>query len=509
MDRRSFLTRSLAGAGALSLPGLFPGCSGGANGKRPNILFCIADDQSYPHAGIYGCDFVRTPAFNSVAREGALFHNTFVSTPSCCPSRGSVLTGQAFYRLREASMNHTVWPAGGPDCYPGILAAAGYEAGYTGKGWGPGNWKVAGLQHNPAGPAFNDIKLTPPGEHIESIDYAGNFEAFLKQKDAGSPFCFWTGFVEPHRPYDPGIGVDHGMDLSKIEVPGFYPDANEIRTDIADYAFEIEHYDRHLGRMLMILQESGELDNTLIVVTADNGMPFPRAKATLYDYGVRMPMAIRWGDRIKPGRVVEDFVSFTDFAPTFMEAAGLTVPDDMTGRSLMPVLTAEESGQIDPARDHAVFGIERHFPGSRPNGAGYPMRGIRTKDFLYIHNYTPDATPVGDHPGTSWPEGEPVGGYGDTDGGLTKTYLWEQRNEHKTLFDAAFGMRPGEELYDVIGDPFDLNNLAADPAYAARKAELAERLQRRLETTEDPRATGNAQHFDEIMRRYPVLGSNQ
>ncbi len=475
---------------------------------RPNILFCISDDQSYPHASAYGLDFVKTPAFDRVAKEGILFHNAFVSSPSCCPSRGSVLTGQEFYRLEEASMNHTVWP-GGFGVYPDILNRAGYAVGFTGKGWGPGNWQVSGRAYSPAGPVFNQEATTPPGSALSRIDYAANFQAFLDQKDADLPFCFWVGFSEPHREYEKGIGVKHGTSLDTVRVPGFFPDAPEVRSDLADYAYEIEYYDRHLTRILGILEERGMLDNTLLLVTADNGMPFPRAKATLYDYGVRVPLAIRWGTVVNPGREVRDFVSFADFAPTFLQAAGLEVPPTMTGKSLMPLLLSTESGTVDPARDYAIFGLERHFPGSRPQGAGYPMRGIRTAEYLYIRNLTPERSPVGDHPGPVWPQDDPVGGFGDTDGGPTKTYMWDHRETIPALFDLAFGKRPAEELYDVRKDPFSLKNLAGDPGYSPAIKRLSDRLEAHLRATGDPRSVGRGDRLDAVMKRFPITGSNR
>ncbi|MEZ5392050.1 MAG: sulfatase [Bryobacterales bacterium] len=500
-NRRTFLRQSGLALAASALPA--------QRRKRPNILFSISDDQSYPHASIYGAEWVRTPAFDRVAREGALFQNCFVSTPSCGPSRGSVLSGQDFYRLREASMNHTVWPPENDIAlYTDLLGEAGYRVGYTGKPWGPGNWKGSGRQDNPAGPVFNQIKLTPPGEGISNVDYAANFEAFLDGRSGDQPFCFWAGFMEPHRIFEDGIGVRHGKTLDDITTPGFFPDVNEVRSDLADYAFEIEHYDKHLGRMLDLLEQRGELDNTIVVCTADNGMAFPRAKATIYDYGAHVPLAIRWGDRVEAGRKIDDFVSFPDFAPTFLEAAGTPVPRQMTGRSLLPVLQAAQSGQIDPDRNAAVFGIERHFPGSRPNGAGYPMRGIRTADYLYIHNLEPQNTPVGDHPGLVWPSDDPTGGYGDTDGGPTKTFLWEHRDEYSTLAKAAFDKRPEEELYAIADDPFNQNNLAGDPAFASVKQLLRRKLDAHLRRTADPRAFGEGESFDRIMRRFPVLGSN-
>jgi len=502
MNRRSFLQTSAAGLAAPVLAR--------AQSKRPNVLFCISDDQSYPHASVYGATWLKTPAFDRIAREGALFHNAFVSTPSCCPSRGSVLAGQDFYRLREASMNHTIWPRENDiPLYTDLLAAAGYHVGYTGKGWAPGVWQNSGRTHSPTGPVYNDARLTPPGDGIADFDYAANFETFLCDKNEGQPFCFWAGWVEPHRIFEDGIGKRHGKKPKQMEVPEFFPDSPEVRSDVADYAFEIEYYDSHLGRMLQLLEDRGELDDTIIVCTSDNGMAFPRAKATLYDFGARMPFAVRWGNQVEPGRVIQDFVSFADLAPTFLEAAGESVPAEMTGRSLMPVLKSPLSGQIDPDRRSAVFGIERHLPGSRPEGAGYPMRAIRTPDYLYVRNLQPEKNPVGDNPGIVWPDDDPTGGFGDTDGSPTKTYMWTQRDQHPELAELAFGKRPAEELYDVRRDRFDLTNLAADPDYAEVKDMLSAKLDRHLKRTQDPRVSGDGGAlFERIMKEYPVLGAN-
>jgi hypothetical protein len=136
------------------------------------------------------------------------------------------------------------------------------------------------------------------------------------------------------------------------------------------------------------------------------------------------------------------------------------------------------------------------------------MRGIRTRDYLYIRNLEPEKNPVGDHPGTVWPEDDPTGGFGDTDGSPSKTYLWEHRQEYSTLAKAAFEKRPAEELYAIAGDPFNQNNLASDPAYAEIKTLLGRKLDEHLRRTGDPRAFGQGEIFDSIMRRYPVLGSN-
>ena len=488
MQRRRFLQ-------ALAAPAILRP----AAARRPNILFCISDDQSWAHASAYGAGFVRTPGFDRVAGEGVLFRNAFVAGPSCCPSRGSVLSGQDFYRLRAASMNHTEWPGGIP-IFADLLAEAGHHVRCTGKGWGPGNWRNSGRKFNPAGPDYSKIRSKPPGRYISDIDYAANFEAFLEARPKDAPFCFWAGFIEPHREFEEGIGERHGIRLDSVNVPAFLPDCEEVRRDLADYAFEIQWFDGHLERMLRTLEKRGELENTIVVVTSDNGMAFPRAKANLYDYGTRMPLALRWGERVKAGRVIEDMVSLIDLAPTFLEAAGVRIPEAVTGRSLLPLLDGRA-----PGRTEVVFGIERHFPGSRPNGAGYPSRAIRTARYLYIRNLRPEANPCGDHPGPVWPEDDPVGGYGDTDGGPTKTYLWRNREKFPELFRLAFGKRPAEELYDVREDPFNMRNLAGKAQYEKIRKDLAARLDAYLKRTADPRALGRGEELDAVMRRFPSV----
>jgi len=291
--------------------------------KRPNILFAISDDQSWLHAGAYGCSAVRTPAFDRVAQSGILFSNAFGVAPQCSPNRASILTGRYIWQLEEAGTHASRFPTKF-QVFPDILEAAGYQVAFTGKGWSPGNWKDSGWPRNPAGTQFDQHQLTErPLEGISNNDYAANFQTFLKQRDPSPPFCFWYGCTEPHRKYAPGSGRDAGKKLDAVEVPPFLPDTPEVRSDLLDYLVEIEWFDQHLGRMLDLLEAAGELENTLVVVTSDNGMPFPRAKANLYEYGTHAPLAICWPARVKGGRVVNDLISFVDFAPTFLEAAGL------------------------------------------------------------------------------------------------------------------------------------------------------------------------------------------
>jgi uncharacterized sulfatase len=441
--------------------------------SRPNILLCIADDASWQHFGATGDKLCRTSTFDRVAREGVNFTRAFCSSPSCTPSRGALLSGQDFWRLEDGANLWSRWPNKFA-VYPDLLAKAGYQVGLKGKGWGPGDFKFGGREHNPAGPAYTD------------------FAAFLKSLPAGKPFCFWFGSQDPHRPYERGAGVKSGHRIEDVQVPPFLPDTPSVRSDILDYVFEIERFDRDVGAMLKLLDDARQLDNTLVVVTSDNGFPFPRGKASCYDAGTRMPLAVRWPARVKGGRVVDDFVSLTDLAPTFLEAAGLTPPVEMTGHSLLSLLTSRKSGEVEAARDKVFFGRERHG-NVRAGNLSYPIRAIRTAEFLYLRNFEPDRWPAGDPPL-----------YGDVDehlsidGSPSKQAVVEHGDQPdvKRLFELACGKRPAEELYDLRQDPLQMTNVAADPRYSKSKAKLRAELDRHLAETKDPRATGGGAEFD-------------
>lgn len=455
--------------------------------ERPNILFAIADDWGWPHAGSYGDPVVSTPTFDRLAREGIQFNHAYVSSPSCTPSRAAILTGQWHWRLEESANLWSTLNSKFP-VYPDLLEQAGYYVGCTRKGWGPGQLEPGGRKQNPAGP------------HCES------FSEFLKSRPQGQPFCFWFGSQDPHRSYEAGSGVASGIRLEKIQPFACFPESQEIRSDIADYYWEVDRFDREVGELLSALRRIGELDNTLVVMTGDNGIPFPRCKGNLYDTGTRVPLAMRWPGIISPGRVVDDFVSLTDLAPTFLEAAGLAAPEAMTGRSLLQVLKSQKSGQIEAERTFVLTGKERHVPGQeKPESGGTPMRAIRTRDYLYIRNFCPERWPAGTpnfekafFPG-SW--------YGDVDNSPTKSYMIKHRNDdavHRKLFKLAFWKRPSEELYDLRNDPAQLENVAADAAYREIKEDLSRRLITYLSNSGDPRVLESDPPFD----RYPYYGGS-
>jgi len=453
----------------------------GASPPKPNILFIIFDDWNGNHAGAYGCKWVRTPNFDRVAREGALFKNAFTSNPKCSPCRASILTGRNTWQTEEASCHNGYFPANFA-AYPDLLEQAGYAVGLTGKGWAPGDFKtLAKRTRNPAGPAFDQKTQEVPASGISKNDYPGNFEVFLQQRQRGKPFCFWMGFHEPHRAYEQNSGVRLGKHPEEVNMPAFLPDNDIVRGDLLDYAIEVEWGDQQIGRTLKILEAAGELERTLVIVTSDHGMPFPFVKGQIHEDGFHLPLAMRWSAGIEPGRVVEDFVNVRDFAPTFMELAGLKPHPQMTGRSLANILRSRKSGWIEN-RDVMLTGKERHDLG-RPNDWGYPVRAIRTKDFLYVHNFHPER----------WPAGNPETDFGNCDPSPTKELLKLLGGYY---YDLSFGKRLPDELYDLKQDPQCVNNLAGDLAYTSKVTELRNRMMNLLQEEQDPRALGNGQIFD-------------
>ncbi len=463
--------------------------------KRPNILFCIADDASFPHMGAYGCSWVKTPAFDRVAKEGILFKNAYTPNAKCAPSRACIITGRNSWQLEEAA-NHWCYFPQKFKTYAETLGENGYHVGYTAKGWAPGvPGEINGKKRQLVGRPYNKYNTTPPTNKMSINDYTANFVDFLDSKPQGEPFCFWYGSREPHRAYEYRSGIEKGgKSIAEIDsVYSFFPNNDTVKTDLLDYAYEIEYFDKHLQNMLKVLEERGELNNTLVVVTADNGMPFPRIKGQEYELSNHLPLAIMWKDGIKnPGRVVDDLVSFIDFAPTFLELAGVTREasgmQPIQGKSLTDILFAGEPGVVDSARDHILIGKERHDVG-RPHDQGYPIRGIVKGGFLYVKNFKTDR----------WPAGNPETGYLNCDGSPTKTVILNGRNNPAThhLWELSFDKRPEEELYNIKTDRECMNNIANDPEYSALKEQLKTQLFKELKEQGDPRMFGHGHIFDE------------
>jgi N-sulfoglucosamine sulfohydrolase len=462
--------------------------------ERPNILFAIADDWGL-HAGVYETPWVKTPTFDRLAGEGILFRNAYTPMAKCAPSRAIVLTGRHLWQNGEAGNHMAVFPKE-LKSWPEVLTEHGWHMGITGKGWGPGIANDAeGKPRQITGRPFNRRQASPPAKAMSNNDYANNFIDFLDDAPQDSPWCFWYGAHEPHRAYEFQAGVNKGgKSLSDIDrVPAYWPDDEIVRHDMLDYAFEVEHVDRHLGLMVAELERRGLLKNTLIVVTSDHGMPFPRVKGYAYHDSNHVPLMVRWPGGIEsPGRSIDDFVDFTDIAATILDVAGIEQQNSgmmpITGKSWRPIFQSDKDGQVVPERDHVLIGKERTDVG-RPHDWGYPIRGIVTRDLLYLRNYEP----------SRWPAGNPETGYLDTDGSPTKSLILqrgrENRQDHYWLLN--FGLRPAEELYDLQHDADCINNLAEYPELKQRMHELRDRMEAKLRSQDDPRMAGQGHVFDQ------------
>ena len=269
------------------------------------------------------------------------------------------------------------------------------------------------------------------------------------------------------------------------------PENDTVRGDLADYLWEVQRFDREVGEVITKLESIGELENTIVVISGDNGMPFPRCKATLYDQGTRVPLAIRWGSQVPGGRSVSDFVSLCDLAPTFLDACGLAASPNMTGRSLLPILCSPSPGQIDLQRTFVVTGMEKHVYSS-------PSRAIRTKDFLYIRNFTPQQWKSGEVPGQSpafdfatqpWPTDEGAFSF-NIDPSPSKQFLLLNRDHEGVVpfAELAFGQRSAEEFYDLRRDPDQIHNLINDEEYSSAGSHLRRKLDAEMIRSDDPRA---------------------
>ncbi len=503
-----------------------------AAAKRPNILFAFADDwgrYASAYAKLDGrpspSDAVHTPNFDRVAKNGVLFRNAFVTAPSCTPCRSSLLSGQYFFRTGlGAILQGATWDTNIPT-YPLLLEQAGYHIGHTYKVWSPGSnpnapYGAARTAYGKAGGRFNQFsqnvtKLVQQGKSVTDAkqvlydEVMANFQSFLDARKDGRPFCYWFGPTEVHRKWIKGSGKDlWGIepDSLKGKLPGFLPDVHEVREDFADYLGEIQSFDAALGLMLKKLEAIGELDNTLVVVSGDHGAPgFPGGKCNLYDFGVGVALAAWWSG--KPGgRVVDDFVSLMDLAPTFLEAGGVKPPGVMTGRSLVGVLNSKAEGLVDSKRSWVITGRERHVAKARDGMLPYPQRSYRTKDYLYIINFKPDRWPMGnpyavtdtETPDRDALENNTFVAFADFDSSPTKAWLIENRSvtEWKWNYNYAFGKRPREELYILKNDPDQIKNVAADSKYAAIKTRLNRQLMAELKRVKDPRVMGDGSTFD-------------
>jgi len=500
--------------------------------QQPNFLFLFADDwgryaSAYaklePNEPLQG--LVRTPNIDRIAQRGVLFRKAFVSAPSCTPCRSALLSGQHFWRTKEASiLQGAKWEPSLP-AFPLLLHEAGYHIGESFKVWSPGSpvdapYGAGKFAYEKSGRRWNDfsenatemLRQGIPFEEAKQTlldEMASNFDQFLGDRPEGKPFCYWFGPTNVHRQWVQGSGKRlWGFDPEEFKgkLPAFLPDVPIVREDLADYFGEIAAYDAAVGMLLARLESNGLADSTMVIVSGDHGPPgFPHGKCNLYDFGTSVALAI-CGPQIPADRTIDDLVSLTDIAPTILESAGLPIPESMTGKSLLPMLRSERSGKLDSNRTAVFVGRERHVESARADFSPYPQRAIRTDEHLLIINFRPERWPLGDPYGLDAPEPPTYeqiqrntrATHPDEDAGPTKAWLVTHRNDPlwNPFYQRAYGKRPRVELYDLRSDPQQMTNVAQDPRYQKIRIELEDRLIKELTATGDPRVELEGQFYE-------------
>lgn len=437
-----------------------------ALGAQRNVLLIIADDMGLDGT-CFGNDAVATSNLDRLAGEGTRFANAFATVASCSPSRAVMLTGMYTHQNGQYGLAHAAhnqWTRPNVQSLPKLLGAGGYRTAIVGK------------NHVQPESVYNYqsvLKPKRPGGIAGMARAAGEFMAAQDER----PFFLLFGFHEPHRA-KMGFGNEaklaakptRAYEPADVKVPPFLPDTPAVRADVADYYAAIDRLDQGVGLLLEQLHDSGRRDDTLVIFVSDNGMPFPGAKTTLYDAGIRLPLIVRAPGK-KAGVVNRAMVSFVDIAPTVLEFTGATAPKNLPGRSLLPIIGEADAPDRDAVLASHVFHEITMY---------YPMRALRTRTHKLIWNLAaPLPYPIAGDIRRS-PSWQTILKTGEMGGRTLDSYLH----------------RPEFELYDVANDPHELKNLADDAAEAKLLAELKSRLMKRLAETSDPwlAAADKAEH---------------
>ncbi|TNF33060.1 MAG: hypothetical protein EP312_10295 [Gammaproteobacteria bacterium] len=448
---------------------------------RPNFLFVITDDQSWAHTSYAGYPHVKTPAFDRIASEGVYFNRAFASAPTCTASRSAILSGRHFWQTGSGALLWGEYPHELPN-FIHQLAEYGYFTGYTGKGWGPG---VAKENDYPTGTPFNKYLKESSVGYTGLAGYAENFNDFLLRRNPSKPFFFWAGIFEPHRGYLKSDINRFSARSQDASWPPIMPYNGRSQKQMTRYLEEIEYGDAEVQKMLGMLESHHLLENTIVIYTSDNGMPFAGAKATLYQYGVQVPLAIRLPESYagKSGKTNE-LASLIDIAPTVLELAKVPALDGSMGQSLLPLLTTRSDRGWDP-REFVLIGFERHAANARPDSSTYPMRGLISDDWLYIRNYKPER----------WPQGSP-----DTFRDTFMVHLQTYKGENiEPYYTSLLSKRPERELYRWGDPPGVMHNKAADDNMTDIATALDSQLESALRVAHDPGLEAR-----DYFRRYQV-----
>ncbi len=442
---------------------------------KPNILFLLSDDHSYPYLGCYGNKDVLTPNLDRLASQGMRFDRMFVTCPQCVPSRASLMTGRSPVAVRMVRFTSPL-PADLPALPDLLRDKAGYFTGVAGRTYhldGPPTKAQQGT--SVIGETLDRYDLRTFTHRVDYVekpgamrDFGGKLATFLDAAPKGKPWFFWLGFSDPHHVWNTQ-GPRGVPDPTKLTLPPHLPDLPGVRSDLARYIAEVEHLDGDVQSVLDMLEKRGLADNTVVVFMGDNGMASPHGKGTLCDPGIGVPLLVRWPGVVKPGAVTRALVSGEDFAPTMLEIAGVTPPKEMSGVSYLRLLNGE-----------AFEGRKYIFAERGPHGGDGGMkpdilastfdlaRCVRSASFKLIYNCTPHqaVAPVDSQRDPGWQEMKAAFAEGKLPPEFVRAYFTTPRSTY--------------ELYDLDTDPGELTNLAGNKKYAQIERELKEALTEKM-----------------------------
>ncbi len=417
---------------------LMPCCLlAGENSKKVNIVLFVSDDHGYNDSGVYGDSDVRTPNIDRLAGESMRFTHAFAASPLCSPSRCVIGTGRMPHRNGGHKFGTPI--RNDIPTMPEYFKKLGYYTAHIGK-----------FHHSP--------RKRFPYEFVHKNENTA--PEFIAKYDQKKPLFLVVCSHPPHTPWIKNTTYDS----SKFKLPPNFIDTPETRQDRSNYYSDVTLMDSILGNVLRALQQRGLNKNTLFVYTSDQGANWPFAKWCVYDSGLRVPLLVRYPNKVTPGSLSDAMINLADLLPTFIEAAGGKPPKDIDGRSFLSVL-------IGKAQEHrsVVFGTHTGNDNGGPGIANHcPARTIRSATHRYVFNLAPETTftthitgcKTGAHYLPHW-----------------DSWLEEARtNEKAARIVQAYQHRPREELFDITNDPHEMNNLADNAKYAHEKSLLRQQL---------------------------------
>lgn len=402
---------------------------------QPNFVFIIADDCTFRDIGCYGGQ-AHTPNIDGLAEQGMRFTHCFQAAPMCSPTRHNIYTG--LYPVKSGAYPNHTFVKPGTQSIVQHLKPHGYRVALSGK-----------THISPRSIFQFEYSVEKKNPDLKAID-----QLFSECKQSSTPFCLFACSNEPHSPWDKGDASRYPPE--KIDLPPYFVDTPETRSDMSNYLAEITYFDWQVGEILKRLEQHELAENTVVVVVSEQGSGFAFGKWTCYDTGLQSACIVRWPGQVKPGTKSDAMIEYVDMLPTFLDAAGIQQPEVLDGKSFVPVLT----GKTNQHKDF-VYGIMT-TRGIINGSETFGIRSVRGRRFKYVLNLSPEVKFTN---------------------ACTKSKAFQSWIAKAKAGDAdaadkvrRYHHRPAEELFDMDVDPLEWNNVADDPKYASIKSELKQKL---------------------------------